>query len=137
PEGIRFDNINDKKSYNEWTAYGQSKLANILFAKELAARLEARGIRNIYVNSLHPGIIQTELNRHQLAKLGVFAGPAKALFYALNKTLTEDEGASTSLYLATDPEVEQRGYRGRYFVPVAQVGAPEIPQAEDAMLARR
>ncbi|KAK8467513.1 hypothetical protein PHAVU_007G072600 [Phaseolus vulgaris] len=62
-EGIRFDKINDKPSYNNWRAYGQSKLANILHANELAKRLKEDGVE-ISANSLHPGTITTNLFRH-------------------------------------------------------------------------
>ncbi|MED6154318.1 Short-chain dehydrogenase TIC 32, chloroplastic, partial [Stylosanthes scabra] len=60
PEGIQFDKINDKSSYNLWKAYGQSKLANILHANELARRLKEEGV-DITANSLHPGAIVTHI----------------------------------------------------------------------------
>ncbi|XP_052210709.1 short-chain dehydrogenase TIC 32, chloroplastic-like isoform X2 [Diospyros lotus] len=62
-EGIRFDKINDESSYNSLYAYGQSKLANILHANELAKRLKEEGVE-ITANSLHPGSIATNLTRH-------------------------------------------------------------------------
>ncbi|XP_050886207.1 short-chain dehydrogenase TIC 32, chloroplastic-like isoform X2 [Lathyrus oleraceus] len=65
-EGIRFDKINEQSSYNSWRAYGQSKLANILHANELAKRLKDDGV-NIIANSLHPGAIVTNLYRHTSA----------------------------------------------------------------------
>ncbi|MFS7941866.1 putative very-long-chain 3-oxoacyl-CoA reductase [Helianthus anomalus] len=68
-EGIRFDKINDEKSYNALLAYGQSKLANALHAKELARRLKEEGV-NITVNSLHPGVIATNLARHTAVMRG-------------------------------------------------------------------
>lgn len=49
---INCDDIQSEKSYARWTAYGQSKLANILFSRELAKRLKGT---NVNVNSLHPG----------------------------------------------------------------------------------
>lgn len=58
---INFDDLNSEKSYDEGTAYNQSKLANVLFTRELAKRLEGTGVT---VNSLHPGVVQTELMRH-------------------------------------------------------------------------
>ena len=60
-KGINFDDINSEKSYNAWTAYGQSKLANILFTRSLGKRL--RGT-NVIANCLHPGGIMTDLQRH-------------------------------------------------------------------------
>src|ERR1700722_977249 len=61
-EGIMFDNLDGRRFYKPFTFYGQSKLANALFAKELSRRLRARGIA---VNSLHPGATRsTRLNKH-------------------------------------------------------------------------
>ncbi|XVF53577.1 hypothetical protein PTKIN_Ptkin05aG0109500 [Pterospermum kingtungense] len=62
-EGIRFDKINDESGYNCFAAYGQSKLANILHANELARRLKEDGV-DITANSLHPGVIATNIFRH-------------------------------------------------------------------------
>ena len=58
---MNFDDLNWEKSYDRWQAYGQSKLANILFTRSLAKRLEGT---NVTVNSLHPGSIATELQRN-------------------------------------------------------------------------
>ncbi|XP_021892157.1 short-chain dehydrogenase TIC 32, chloroplastic-like isoform X2 [Carica papaya] len=63
PEGIRFDRINDEAGYNSLSAYGQSKLANILHANKLARCLKEDGV-DITVNSVHPGAIATNLFRH-------------------------------------------------------------------------
>ncbi|MBA0679856.1 hypothetical protein Goari_011602 [Gossypium aridum] len=63
PEGIRFDKINDQSGYNSLSAYGQSKLANVLHANELARRLKEDEVA-ITANSLHPGAIATNLFRH-------------------------------------------------------------------------
>ena len=60
-KGINFDDINSEKSYNTMKAYGQSKLANILFTRSLARQLEGT---TVTTNSLHPGVIRTELTRH-------------------------------------------------------------------------
>ncbi|KAJ1540349.1 hypothetical protein HK405_011400 [Cladochytrium tenue] len=103
-EGIRFDKISEQAIYKPWVAYGQSKLANILFSSELSRSLEARGIKNVYVNSLHPD---------------------------------EDQGASTSLFLATDPTVEEKDYRGLYFDPIAKLVEPDSKIATDAALAKK
>ena len=59
--GIEFDNLDGAGSYAPWAAYGQSKLANGLFALELSRRLADHGIT---ANSLHPGVIKTNLGRH-------------------------------------------------------------------------
>jgi NAD(P)-dependent dehydrogenase (short-subunit alcohol dehydrogenase family) len=86
-------------------AYGQSKLAQILFTYELARRLEGTGVT---VNALHPGVIATNLgaNNRWYGRL------AKPIFDRF--LVGPDEGAQTSIYLATSPEVE--GVTGKYFV---------------------
>lgn len=53
--------LNSEKSYDEGAAYSQSKLANVLFARELAKRLKGTGVT---VNALHPGVVDTELARN-------------------------------------------------------------------------
>ncbi|XP_028773261.1 short-chain dehydrogenase TIC 32, chloroplastic isoform X2 [Neltuma alba] len=63
PEGIRFNKINEKSGYNSLSAYGQSKLANVLHANELARLLKEERV-DITANSLHPGAIATNLFRH-------------------------------------------------------------------------
>ncbi|KAJ1553574.1 hypothetical protein HK405_007525 [Cladochytrium tenue] len=111
---------------------GQSKLANILFAKELSSRLQSRGVTSVY------GVIKSELSSYQFSRLEIFSGLFSYLFYAFDReTIDEDRGASTSLYLATDPEVEERGYRGLYFGPVARVLEPAIPRTSDPALAKK
>ena len=63
-----FDDINwEQRPYNRLTAYEQSKLANVLFTRELAKRLEGTGVTTY---SLHPGVVMTELGRHLEDKLG-------------------------------------------------------------------
>ena len=62
---IHFDNLQFSKSYSKWGAYGQSKLANILFTYELARRLP----KHITANTLHPGMVNTELQRSDAPSL--------------------------------------------------------------------
>ncbi|KAG6490382.1 hypothetical protein ZIOFF_051678 [Zingiber officinale] len=106
PEGIRFDKINDKDTYNDKLAYGQSKLANVLHANELARRLQAEDA-NITVNSLHPGLITTNLMRHSLLLMRVF----RFFTYMLWKNVPQ--GAATTCYVALHPNL--RGVTGKYF----------------------
>jgi NAD(P)-dependent dehydrogenase (short-subunit alcohol dehydrogenase family) len=90
-EGIRFDDLAAERRYSPWGSYGQSKLANILFARKLAGRLSAKQT----ANSLHPGVIQTNLVRHMnRAAVAVFS-LAGRLFL---KTIAQ--GAATQCYLA-------------------------------------
>ncbi len=92
---IDFDNLNAEKYYDAYTAYAQSKFANILFTYRLAKILKDE---NIAVNSLHPGVISTKL---------LHAG-----FNIRGKSPAE--GAKTSVYLAVAP-IEETG-SGKYFI---------------------
>ncbi|XP_051129338.1 short-chain dehydrogenase TIC 32, chloroplastic-like [Andrographis paniculata] len=105
-EGIRFDKINDSSSYTSFYAYGQSKLANILHANELARRLKEEGA-NITANSLHPGAIPTNLSRHNsvIDSLSHWFGK-----YVLKSI---PQGAATTCYVALHPQV--KGVSGEYF----------------------
>ena len=65
--GVDFDDLHfERREYDKWVAYGQSKSANVLFSCELDRRLRDRGVRSF---ALHPGVIMTELARH-LSNLG-------------------------------------------------------------------
>ena len=101
---FNFENMNSEKYYSKWDAYCQSKLANILFTRELAKRLEGTGVT---ANSLHPGAIKTELQRH----IGTFEYMVFQVLYLFFKTPTE--GAQTNIHLAVCEEVE--GVSGLYF----------------------
>ena len=102
---MSFDDLGGERRYRPMRIYGQSKLANILFTYELARRLEGSGIT---ANCLHPGVIATRLgsNNGPLARL---APPILRLFFR-----SPEEGAATSVHLASSPEVE--GVSGQYFV---------------------
>ncbi|CAN0910486.1 Short-chain dehydrogenase TIC 32, chloroplastic [Linum grandiflorum] len=125
-EGIRFDRINDESGYFTMRAYGQSKLANILHAKELARRLQEDGA-NITVNSLHPGSIVTNLLRHHSLVNGIANMFAKFLLKNVQ------QGAATSCYLAMHPQVA--GVTGKFFMD-CNIAEPNS-QAEDVKLAKK
>ena len=103
---MKFDYINSDKLYNKWETYSQSKLANILFARELAKRLQGSGVT---ANSLHPGFIITDIFRHFHHLHVTFFW--KPLAFLLGKT--PEQGAQTTIYLAVSDEVE--GISGLYF----------------------
>lgn len=96
---ISFDDMDwSKRGYSEWKAYGQSKLANILFAKELAKKLQQSNLsQKIHTYSLHPGSIPTELGRDR--------GYVR-WFYKLGSIFMKSipQGAATQVYCATAPE---------------------------------
>lgn len=102
PEGIDFDNLDGSKSYRGWTAYGRSKLANGLHAAELARRL---GDSPVTANSVHPGVINTNLGRH-------LESPAAANSDAFDKSI--EQGAATQCYVAANPI--PANVSGQYFV---------------------
>ncbi|XP_074588114.1 short-chain dehydrogenase TIC 32 B, chloroplastic-like [Curcuma longa] len=105
-EGIMFDKLNDKKAYNDMSAYGQSKLANILHSNELARRLKEQGV-NVTANSVHPGLIKTNLGRHAACFMIIL----RALTFVLWKSIPQ--GASTTCYVALHPSL--KGVSGKYF----------------------
>lgn len=119
--------LNSEKAYDPAKAYAQSKLANILFTRELSRRLEGSGVT---VNAVHPGIVDTELMRHMGMYNSFFAKIfAYPLMYPFLKTAAN--GAQTSLYCALEPELEK--VSGRYF---ADCKEKEVaPQAEDDAMA--
>ncbi|KAK1271988.1 hypothetical protein QJS04_geneDACA022352 [Acorus gramineus] len=106
-EGIRFDVINDKLQYSDKKAYGQSKLANILHAHELSRRLQEEGA-NITMNSLHPGLIMTNLMRHSAVVTRVF----RLFTFLLWKNVPQ--GAATTCFVALHPSL--KGVTGKYFL---------------------
>ncbi|HEV2580918.1 MAG TPA: SDR family oxidoreductase [Ktedonobacteraceae bacterium] len=103
---IRLDRLQSDRGYRPMRAYGQSKLALVLFTYELARRLEGSGVT---VNALHPGFVSTNIAQSGIGPIGRAA--ARLIFL---RGITPEEGAKTSIYLASSPEVE--GVTGKYFV---------------------
>uniref|UniRef100_UPI0035901C0E retinol dehydrogenase 14 n=1 Tax=Myxine glutinosa TaxID=7769 RepID=UPI0035901C0E len=104
---INFEDLNSEKDYDPGFAYAQSKLANLMFCRELFKRLEGT---EVTVNALHPGMVRTNLGRH--VNIPLLARP---LFHLVSWSLfrTPEEGARTVIYLASSPEVQ--GLSGQYF----------------------
>ena len=120
---MKFDNINSEKFYDRWDAYSQSKLANVLFARELAERLNGSGVT---VNSLHPGVIATELTRSVGPWIDkFFLTPMFVVF-----TKTPKQGAQTTICLAVSEEVE--GVNGLYFDDCKPKEPSKAAQDDDA-----
>ena len=101
---LDFDDLQAERGYKEMTAYGNSKLCNILFSNELARRLAGTGVTS---NSLHPGTVRTNFGQSGGFWLRLGMKVAAPFF------LSAAGGARTSIYLATSPEVE--GVTGKYF----------------------
>ena len=116
---LNFDDLEGRGRYSGWRAYQRSKLANILFTRELARRLEGESIT---VNALHPGYVNTQIFRDATWK-----GLAMR-FFARAFAISPEEGASTTLYLATSPEVA--GETGGYYIRCKRVGSSR-PSLDD------
>lgn len=93
--GIRLDDLTFEKGYQAWSAYGQSKLANLLFARELSRRLPAGQV----ANAVHPGVISTNLGRHMNRFMN---GSLRALGPLFLKTIPQ--GAATQVWAAVHPD---------------------------------
>ncbi|XP_034433152.1 retinol dehydrogenase 13 isoform X2 [Hippoglossus hippoglossus] len=125
---IHFDDINLDKDYEPKKSYGQSKLANVLFCRELAARLQGTGVT---VYSLHPGVIRTELGRHIFPTLSLLVRIiAKPLIMLLK---SPREGAQTTIYCAVDESLAN--VSGLYYSDCAPITA--APQALDDAAAKK
>jgi WW domain-containing oxidoreductase len=96
PAGIEFDNLDGARGYNPMRAYGQSKLANVLFTRALARRIGGGQT----ANCLHPGVIATNLTRTL-----PFVGRVALALAAPLLLKTPAQGAATQCYLATNPAV--------------------------------
>ena len=123
--GIEFDNLSGERDYEPRKAYGHSKLANVLFARELARRL---GGTPATANSLQPGVIMTNLGRHlpwwQIVTARLFG-------WAFMKDV--GAGAATQVYVATSPLLD--GVTGQFFRDCNPIVAGGHLQ-DDAMAAR-
>jgi NAD(P)-dependent dehydrogenase (short-subunit alcohol dehydrogenase family) len=103
---IDFDDLMSVRRYKVMRAYGRSKLANILFTRTLAKRLAGSGVT---ANCLHPGLVATGIGQtNALARL------AWKLIVLLRGGISVHDGAKTTVYLATSPEVAASS--GGYFV---------------------
>ena len=105
-QGARLDfaNLQGERSFNAFGAYSRSKLANILFTRELARRLKNT---TVAANCLHPGFVASRFADEAGGWVAMFAGLAKKL------AITPEQGADTLIHLAASPEVE--GVSGEYF----------------------
>jgi retinol dehydrogenase-12/retinol dehydrogenase-13 len=125
--GLDFDDLNLEHSrYRGYKAYSRSKLANILFARELARRLDGTGVT---ANAVHPGLVASRFMRDG------DAGRVGSLLMAVGRPfmLTPEQGARTTIHVASAPELES--ITGAYFVDC--VPASTTRPAMDMAAARR
>ncbi|EER91987.1 hypothetical protein BDA96_01G328600 [Sorghum bicolor] len=126
PEGICFEKIRDPSGLNDFIAYGQSKLANILHSNELSRIFKEEGV-NISANSVHPGVIATNLFRGRTI-VAVFLNTIGRIMCR-----SAEQGAATTCYVAMHPQV--KGLSGKYFAN-CNVASPSS-QATDVELAKK
>lgn len=124
-----FDDLNfEKRSYGAIKAYGQSKLANILFAKELDRKLKAANIEGVTTYCLHPGVIQTELGRHLNST--VFPGARQLFrFFGAPFVKTPVQGAQTSIHCAVSEEAAKES--GLYYAECSSTACTEAASNEE------
>ena len=115
---LDFTDLQSMRKYNWLKAYSRSKLANILFTRELAKRLASTSVT---ANCLHPGLVATSIGR---------GGFLPNLFMKLGRPflISPAKGAETSIYLATSPEVES--VSGRYFDKSAEAEPSEAARSD-------
>ena len=122
---IDVEDLQGERDYSGQRAYNQSKLANVLFTYELARRLQGSGVT---ANAVHPGVVRTNFGRED-AK-----GWMRVLLPVVRPFLkSPEQGAATSVYLASSPEVD--GVTGRYFVN--RRARDSSPASRDVALAAR
>ena len=122
---IHFDDINLHKGFNVFKAYSQSKLANVLFTRELARRVKDKGIT---VNCCHPGAVATNIGIDRNTGFGkTITGLLKPFFQ------TPAQGARTAIFLATDESVKD--ITGEYFYKCKI--AKSSKRSKDMELAKR
>jgi NAD(P)-dependent dehydrogenase (short-subunit alcohol dehydrogenase family) len=147
PEGVKLSlsAMNDPSEYNEALAYGQSKLANVLYAQQQADRLKPY---NILVNVVHPGLVETNITLHVfhrfqekypvLADVLIRCGVASK-FKALMSRLAWNpkDAALTQIYPAVSPEVLSNHVTGKYYHPIARETLPDRTHATNVTLQQR
>jgi NAD(P)-dependent dehydrogenase (short-subunit alcohol dehydrogenase family) len=120
---MRFDDLQfERSNYSMFPAYGQSKLANVLFTTELARRLADKPVT---VNALHPGLVATGFGNNNSGIMG------RVFKFMQLFARTPEQGAATSIYLASSPDLET--VTGAYFVDKKRkTPSPAAQNADDA-----
>jgi NAD(P)-dependent dehydrogenase (short-subunit alcohol dehydrogenase family) len=118
---VRWDDIQMKSGWSSFASYGQSKLCNILFTRELAKRLEGTGVT---ANCLHPGVIASGFGQ----TYGGFTSFLIKLAHPF--MISAEKGARTQVYLASSPEVD--GVTGKYFDKCKEKRPNRAAQEADA-----
>ncbi|KAM7421723.1 hypothetical protein PAMA_015730 [Pampus argenteus] len=126
---IDFDDLFfSRRPYSSLQSYRQSKLANVLFSRELAGRVGGSGVSSF---CLHPGVIRTELGRHVQGWFPLLGALLSLPSFLLMKTPWQ--GSQTTIYCAVTPGLETRS--GRYFSDCAE--RETAPEGRDDVVAKR
>lgn len=125
PRAINWDDLMFERGWRGFTVYAHSKLANVLFSNELARRWRDDGVTS---NALNPGNVRSRITRNNAFLNLLHRSPLARILI-----LTEEEGAKTSIHVATDPEL--RDVTGRYFDKCAE--AKPNPASRDESACRR
>jgi NAD(P)-dependent dehydrogenase (short-subunit alcohol dehydrogenase family) len=118
---LDFDNLQGERGFRSWSAYGRSKLANIMFTYALSRRVEGSGVT---ANCLHPGAVATNLGSGNRLPNRVVMTLMRPFF------LSAAKGAETPTYLASSPEVE--GVTGKYFERKRERRSSRVSYDEEA-----
>jgi NAD(P)-dependent dehydrogenase (short-subunit alcohol dehydrogenase family) len=122
---LDLEDLNLERGYSGWTAYRRSKLANILFTRELARRLAGTGVS---ANCLHPGFVASRFGDNNRGPFGWGMRLAKRL-----AAISEQRAAETIVFLASDPSVA--GTTGGYFAD-SRPATPSAAAQDDRTAAR-
>lgn len=121
---MHFDDLQLERGWSAWAAYGQSKLCNVLFTRELARRLEGTGVT---ANCLHPGVIASGFGKTDGGLFGV-------IWKVMSPFLSSPaDGAKTQIWLCSSPEVA--GLTGKYFANCREA-RPSREASDDAAAKR-
>ncbi len=118
---VNFEDLQGEKKFSGWQAYGQSKLAMILFTHELAKRLDDT---RVTVNSAHPGVVRTNFAKNN-GGLVAFGFRLIGLFF-----ISPETAAKRILYVATSPELE--GVTGKYFTKMHEAKSSQESYDNDS-----
>ncbi len=113
---MHFVDLHFERGYGAWRAYEQSKLANVLFTRELARRVAGTGVT---ANCMHPGVVATGFGKGRPGLMNLVHRVAAPLL------LKPEQGADTLIWLATSPELEGRS--GGYYVQRREAPRPVEP----------
>ena len=125
-DGLDFDDLMAERGYSGFLVYSRSKLANILYANELARQLEGKGVT---ANSVHPGVVRTRFGLD--GDTGGFSGAVYRMMRPF--MIGPERGARTSIHLAVASELE--GKTGGYYAKCRE--AKRTSAAQDAAAAKR